>query len=323
MANKLNDSTNDSGTKNFIVNSFRKSVNIALLFFLAYSFQLYGQVGLSDQPGQTINASAILDLKSSNKGVLVSRMDSTARKAINSPAEGLLVFDTTTISFWFYGKKDDKSTPSWREVLNGGISSTNRMVIKEDGTVELKNAATTWNDMIVSPFTTYLGNVNPPAFSTFKTNVLALIFEDKSSAGSEQQVFFSIQIPHNWKEVSTLYPHVHWSPQSAAGNTGSVVWGFEYTWVNYNATTPELFPATTVLTTTTASITFDNDQDKHFLTSFPSIDGTGKKISSILMCRFFRNSSSTADTYPGTVAMLSFDIHYEIDGFGSSQIFTK
>ncbi|MEK7411944.1 MAG: hypothetical protein AAB263_01355, partial [Planctomycetota bacterium] len=48
------------------------------------------------------NASAVLDLTASDKGMLVPRMTSAQRTAIASPATGLLVFDTDTGGFWFY-----------------------------------------------------------------------------------------------------------------------------------------------------------------------------------------------------------------------------
>lgn len=51
----------------------------------------------------TPNNSAMLDVSSSNKGLLIPRMTTNNRlNAIPSPAAGLLVYDTDTKSFWFY-----------------------------------------------------------------------------------------------------------------------------------------------------------------------------------------------------------------------------
>nr|MBP6681304.1 hypothetical protein [Saprospiraceae bacterium] len=47
------------------------------------------------------DASAILDVKSTDKGILVPRVTSVQRTGIASPAVGLLVFDTDTESFWY------------------------------------------------------------------------------------------------------------------------------------------------------------------------------------------------------------------------------
>ncbi|HSY77335.1 MAG TPA: hypothetical protein VK890_10785, partial [Bacteroidia bacterium] len=46
------------------------------------------------------NPNAILDIKSGNKGLLIPRMNSAARNAIPN-TQGLMVYDTTTNSFWY------------------------------------------------------------------------------------------------------------------------------------------------------------------------------------------------------------------------------
>jgi hypothetical protein len=302
---------NRQQAKNVKLNIMKELLLIALLFigFL----NVHSQVSIN-ATNIAPDGSAMLDVGSSSKGLLIPRMTAAQRAAITSPANGLLVFDTDSSSFWYYNSAD------WHELLRGG-GSANKVQVQADGSVVLLGNATVWNDLVVPPFSTYAGGDNPPVFGTFKTSVKTFIFENNST-GSEDQVFFSIQMPHNWKEGTTIYPHVHWSPQTFPGS-GSIVWGFEYTWVNYNQVTPELFPNTTTLSATTAVISSSSDLDKHFLTSYPSISGSGMKISSILMCRFFRNSSNTADTFNGTAALLSFDIHYEIDAIGSRQEFIK
>jgi len=63
--------------------------------------------------GDAPDSSAILDIQSTTKGVLIPRMDSTQREMIANPAEGLLVFDTDSKSFWF------RQTGQWTELING------------------------------------------------------------------------------------------------------------------------------------------------------------------------------------------------------------
>jgi hypothetical protein len=58
-------------------------------------------VGISHDNSQPDN-SAILDVKSTTKGMLIPRMTSAERTAINPPVTGLTVFDITTSSFWVY-----------------------------------------------------------------------------------------------------------------------------------------------------------------------------------------------------------------------------
>ncbi len=63
------------------------------------------------------NSSALLDMTSTGKGILIPRMLSAERTAIVAPATGLLVFDITTNSFWFYNGS------AWAEINSVGGSS--------------------------------------------------------------------------------------------------------------------------------------------------------------------------------------------------------
>ena len=50
--------------------------------------------------GSLPNSNAMLDIKSGTKGLLIPRMSSAARSIIPN-TKGLLVYDTTTSSFWY------------------------------------------------------------------------------------------------------------------------------------------------------------------------------------------------------------------------------
>lgn len=63
--------------------------------------------------------SAMLDVKSTNKGLLIPRMSSAQRAAIASPAKGLMVFDNQTNSFWYH------NGTVWTQFL-GGTDSDNQ-----------------------------------------------------------------------------------------------------------------------------------------------------------------------------------------------------
>ena len=60
----------------------------------------------------TPNASAILDVTSTTQGMLVPRMTTAQRDAIGSPARGLLIYNTSTNSFWFY------NNTTWIEIIS-------------------------------------------------------------------------------------------------------------------------------------------------------------------------------------------------------------
>ncbi len=134
---------------------------------------------------------------------------------------------------------------------------TNDTKIEADGSILLEGTATAYTDLVVPLFNTRLGSDRQAVWSKMlddgagSRGVYTYTFESVGT-DNEEEVFFSVQLPHNWKEGSAIYPHVHWSPQTT-GHNGSVVWGLEYSWVNYDAASPLTFPNTTIITATSAS----------------------------------------------------------------------
>src|SRR5690606_25558596 len=62
--------------------------------------------------GAAPDNSAMLDIQSTNKGLLIPRMSTAERLGITSPATGLLVYDTDTGCFWYYDS-------AWRRLSEG------------------------------------------------------------------------------------------------------------------------------------------------------------------------------------------------------------
>lgn len=86
---------------------------LALLCLALAGTSLQAQnIGINTD-GSTPAASAMLDVKSSDRGLLMPRMTTALRNAIVSPAIGLIIYDTTENSFWFYGAS------GWTELFSG------------------------------------------------------------------------------------------------------------------------------------------------------------------------------------------------------------
>ncbi len=60
-----------------------------------------GQVGINAD-GSSPNASSMLDVKSTTKGILIPRLTTTQRNNINAPATGLMIYNSSTNAFNFY-----------------------------------------------------------------------------------------------------------------------------------------------------------------------------------------------------------------------------
>jgi hypothetical protein len=83
---------------------------ILSLFFCCSFATLFGQSVAINADGSIAHTSAILDVKSTTKGLLAPRMTTTQRNAIATPAEGLLVYDTT-LKTYFY-----RTSTAWQAV---------------------------------------------------------------------------------------------------------------------------------------------------------------------------------------------------------------
>ncbi|MEM9823566.1 MAG: hypothetical protein AAF985_20950, partial [Bacteroidota bacterium] len=73
----------------------------ALIVHKSGDTQINGRLSIHNS-GATPDSSAMLDISSTSKGILIPRMTTSQRSNINNPATGLMVYDTETIGFWFY-----------------------------------------------------------------------------------------------------------------------------------------------------------------------------------------------------------------------------
>lgn len=78
-----------------------KKTLLAFTVFIgsALSSQSQNNIGIGTA---SPDASALLDLSSSSKGILIPRMTTAQRNAVAAPSKGLMVFDTDTNSFWYF-----------------------------------------------------------------------------------------------------------------------------------------------------------------------------------------------------------------------------
>lgn len=168
-----------------------------------------------------------------------------------------------------------------------------------------------WDDLRTEPDTKGTGAKNP-SFASWINGLFTYDF-DNALVAAEKEVWFNVQMPHGWKEGTTVYPHVHWVNKTAGGAGHVVRWGLEYTMASRGS----VFPATVTIYTTTINAGDITVQNSHMRSSFASISMTGKTVSTVISCRLFRNSSDAGDTYTGTAGLLYIDWHYLIDSPGS------
>jgi len=113
---------------------------------------------------------------------------------------------------------------------------TNYTEFESDGSMEFVGTATVWNDLFVPLTQTKLGSNLKPDFD--QTNIGYLFPQNDTS----EILYMMVQIPHNWKEGSDIYPHVHWQ-QSQDLN---VTFKMDYKWFDIGEAVPAGFTTYTM-----------------------------------------------------------------------------
>ena len=99
----------------------KKLIFLTILYLIGLKLQ--AQVGVNIT-GASPDASAILDVSSTTRGLLIPRMTTAEMNAISSPADGLMIFNTTDNCFYF------RITSGWKKLIN---ENNNHGVTDSDG----------------------------------------------------------------------------------------------------------------------------------------------------------------------------------------------
>ena len=173
-----------------------------------------------------------------------------------------------------------------------------------------------WDDLLINSGLFKFAGSSDPTWRTWTIDCVdfqALSFDD------EDEIFFTCQLPHTYKEGTDIRAHVHWTPK-ARGNeeiNKYVGWKLDVSWANINGD-----PFTSVATIDMTDKCSGTDDYHEVSAGSTNIDGTGKKISSMLVCRLYRDDSEVIEYWEGTgvnaPALLQFDFHHEVNSMGSS-----
>jgi hypothetical protein len=100
----------------------KKQLLAAAMLLISVNLKTFAQVAVSASP-VTPDASAILDIKSTTKGLLVPRMSALQRGLITSPATGLLIYQEDGLGGFYYNAGTPAS-PNW-QMLNSALTGWN------------------------------------------------------------------------------------------------------------------------------------------------------------------------------------------------------
>ncbi len=198
--------------------------------------------------------------------------------------------------------------PSGDVLLDVSVGADSDFLLECGSQKTLELQTTVWDDEKI-PIGAMIPGAVPPTVGTFFGSVSVLLF----APGAMNEVYLTIQLPHRYKEGTDIEAHVHWSPTSTS--TLNVKWNLDYHWKNIGAA------FTGAATTISVTDPGNGVTGEHQVAAFPTITGSGQTISSMLVCRLYRDA--TNDNYPQNAALLEFDIHFEVNTLGSRQEFIK
>jgi hypothetical protein len=185
-------------------------------------------------------------------------------------------------------------------------STQGNVTIDTSGNLVLNENATTFNDFLVPLVTSKQGQIDKPIFNY---NEVAYMFPQNDPT---EILYFTIQMPHSWKMGSLLYPHVHYKQ---AIQTQLPVFKLDYKMFNIGESMPSTWKTVVMDTSVVAWV----DSSTHQMNDGAAIDASSYRISALLLCKLYRDDN----VITGPVTTWQFDIHYEIDGFGSNFEYIK
>jgi len=148
-----------------------------------------------------------------------------------------------------------------------------------------------------------------------------VIFFDDDARILNERIIYTFQMPHQWEEGSDVMPHFHWWQSSADMPNWWMKWR---KWNNGEAK-----PASWTSAIYASHVFTYVSGDLAQITKFPIIDMSDITISGFVQVTFGRDTGNVstlftgADPLTGQAEFVEFDLHTEIDSFGSNDEFTK
>jgi len=200
------------------------------------------------------------------------------------------------------------------QVLSNGdarLLTTQDLIVDCGTNKTLELNETVWTDMRTPVNAIRLGGAQPPSEQPYRSSVV-LAFPDNV----DKTIFFTVQLPHEYKLGSDIEFHIHGILPTAGGGAGAenLKFDFTYSWADIGDPMP-------VETPVPKTIDVQNyDADTHYLFEIAeTIDGSAiSGVSSMLLCSLTRDTG-VANNYGDDFYLIEVDFHYQKDTMGSRQ----
>lgn len=192
----------------------------------------------------------------------------------------------------------------------GDVTGGDYLQVESTGFIETHGDARNWDDVYPSAVSVASTGTSIPTPTVYATTFIAPEFVGTGVQVKSLTMHF--QIYHSYDEGTPVVPHIHlYIPNDVTG--GTIKFYADIEWDNINDTGAE------VVTTVSGTVvrTASEGISKNKILTFGSFTGTGKKISSILSMRIYRDPADAGDTFGASVWLKSADLHIHKNTEGS------
>jgi hypothetical protein len=174
-----------------------------------------------------------------------------------------------------------------------------------------------WDDIVVSTASVRLGGASPATEQAYKGGLVASF-----SSASDNYLYFTLELPHTYKEGTDVLIHFHYVLPVAGAGGGAGTEQIKFDLSFCPSENGGAFGTPDTSGTTGAIDVNAMAADDLQINSIHTISGTNLKVSDTIICSIKRDVS-VANDYANAIYVIEVDAHYQVDTMGSRQEFIK
>jgi len=190
------------------------------------------------------------------------------------------------------------------------------MIITPSDMIQSRKVFDTWDDLRF-PATAVGVGANAPPWNTAHVG-----WNFQPNPPNNQEIQAVAQMPHRWREGSTIHVHIHWYLAVAGAVGEDVKWDILYRVASPGGTFPVGWTTNQALVDVSGY-----GVREHVYTDLGDIAMGGmmgaETISVIIDLRLQRDTQDAADDHNQGVIFKELDLHYQADSFGSYDEWAK
>jgi|AntAceMinimDraft_17_1070374.scaffolds.fasta_scaffold02849_6 hypothetical protein len=204
---------------------------IFIISLIVIQATVFAQSVSINEDGSSSDNSAMLDVKSITKGVLIPRMTTVQRNAVGLPATGLVVYDTDYKQFWYYDGAlwvqigGSGACVTLDQAYDCGGNGTGRTITSDNGPVQVNYTTAFGADISGLKVSSFVTTQPTTAFEALSSSSGPAIYAENTDA-SNGYATVEIHQESNYSTptqmVSAIAGNYDGSDNSAAGILGIV-----------------------------------------------------------------------------------------------------